>query len=207
MVNNLPQLNVAVLLYDGVDLLDAGGPYEVFLTASRLMRRDGLDGNIQLVTFTLDGKPATAYGGLGLIPHSSADALSEAHLLIVPGTIAIDEALQNQAIIQAIKDFAQSRSAVTASVCTGAFLLAEAGLLNHVSWTTHWEDMQQLIDKLGTGGARFSERWVDSGHIVTSGGLACGIDMALHLINLFYSKALAERTARQLDFTMTASSL
>jgi transcriptional regulator GlxA family with amidase domain len=200
MADESSNLTVAILLYEEVDLLDAGGPYEVFLTASRLMRRDGSDRCIQVDALTLDGKPITAYGGLGLIPHASVDKVSQADVLIVPGTIDIDKVLQNQEIIQTIQAFSKNTSGVTASVCTGAFLLAKAGLLDQLPWTTHWEDIELLTESLGAKGARRNERWIDAGDVITSGGLACGIDMALHLVARFHNKSLAERTARQLDY-------
>lgn len=203
MTDEAPNLSVAILLYEEVDLLDAGGPYEVFLTASRLMQRDGSDRRIKVDMLTVDGKPITAYGGLGLIPHANAENVSQADVLIVPGTIDIAKALQNQDIIQTVQTFSKNRSGVTASVCTGAFLLAKANLLDQLPWTTHWEDIDLLSETFGTKGARRNERWIDAGDVITSGGLACGIDMALHLVARFHDKALAERTARQLDYPMS----
>lgn len=93
-----------------------------------------------------------------------------------------------------------------ASVCTGSFLLAKAGLLDSRNWTTHWEDIDLLSDKLAhnalaDNGATRSVRWVDSGSVVTAAGLSSGIDMALHLIERFAGLALAQSTAKQIDYT------
>jgi len=112
---------IAILLFEEVDLLDSGGPYEVFLTASRLVERDGGDPLFEVITVSLDGNPVTAYGGLGLIPsHRFAEAL-DADVLIVPGTIDIDKAAANSELIKAIQAYgksSKSENSITASVCT-----------------------------------------------------------------------------------------
>lgn len=89
---------------------------------------------------------------------------------------------------------------MTTSVCTGAFLLAAAGLLDGRQWTTHWEDIDLLAGRLGPEGAVRGVRWVDAGAVVTSGGLTSGISMALHVVDRLAGRELAERTARQLDY-------
>lgn len=191
---------VTILLFPEVDLLDAGGPYEVFLTASRLAVRDGDDPPFRLRTATPDGAPVTAYGGLTLTPHGSLAEALPADVVIVPGTIDIDAALANPGLMRAIDACRDASDGVLASVCTGAFLLAGAGLLADRAWTTHWEDIDGLADRLGPDGARRDVRWVDDGRVVTAAGLSAGLDMALHLVERFAGRSLAERTARQIDY-------
>ena len=91
-----------------------------------------------------------------------------------------------------------SSSRVTASVCTGAFLLAEAGALEGKSATTHWEAVDELARTGKLAEARSGVRWVDQGDVVTSGGLTSGIHMALHLVARDFGVEHAVRTARQL---------
>ena len=193
-------IRVGLLLYDGVDLIDAIGPYEVFHTASRLVARDGGTPAFTVVTVTPDGGPVTAYGGLGLAPHASATAPAAADLdvVIVPGTVDVDAALGDADLAAAVRALIAG-TALTASVCTGAFLLAAAGVLDGRPWTTHWEDVDDLARRLGDEGARRGVRWVDDGDVVTSAGLTSGIAMALHLVDRLCGRALAVRTARQLD--------
>lgn len=239
-------MDITTLLFDEVDLLDAGGPYEVFLTASRLVRRDGGEAPFSVSTASLDGQPVKAFGGLGLTPdRNMAEVLAQleeasvaTHVLIVPGTIDIEKAVKNSSLLEAIRrhaspgvtatDAAPEPSAPTvtstdvtaevdsgpgaslstdnppqriiASVCTGAFLLAEAGLLSERDWTTHWEDVDLLSERLGPEGAHRDVRWVDSGPVITAGGLSAGIDMALHLVHRFAGLELARRTAKQIDY-------
>ncbi len=87
-----------------------------------------------------------------------------------------------------------------ASVCTGAFLLGEAGLLEGRAWTTHFEDIDLLAQAIGVEGATREVQWVDSGEVVTAGGLSSGIDMALRLVERLAGRDLATATARQIEY-------
>lgn len=195
---------IGILLYDEVDLLDSGGPYEVLLTANRLAEREGDPAPFAVVTISLDGDAVTAYGGLRLVPHAALDGVDTLAALIVPGAITIDKILADTALMDGVRALA-ARTGLTTSVCTGAFLLAEAGLLADRPWTTHWEDIDLLAERIGANGATRDVRWVDSGPIVTSGGLSSGIAMALHLVARLAGQDLAERTARQIDYDWNPS--
>jgi transcriptional regulator GlxA family with amidase domain len=191
-------MRIGLLVFEQVDLLDVGGPYEVFLTASRLEVRDGAEPTFDVVTVGLTGDPVTAYGGLRLTPQVAIDDAGALDLLVVPGAIAIDEVLADEALMRAVGAAAE-RAQTVASVCTGAFLLGRLGLLEGRRWTTHWEDVPDLAARTaGTGEAWV--RWVDEGHVVTSGGLSSGIAMALHLVDRFAGRELAVRTARQIEY-------
>ena len=190
---------VGILVFEQVDLLDSGGPYEVFLTAGRLAMRSGGENPFEVVTIGVDDQPVTAYGGLRLLPELTIDQVERLDVLVVPGAIAIDDVLADDNLRQAI-DVLVSRSGVTTSVCTGAFILADHGLLEDRGWTTHWEDVALLAERIGEAGATRGTRWVDSGEVVTSAGLSSGIAMALHLVERFAGRDLARRTARQIEY-------
>lgn len=190
-------MRVGFLLFDQVDLLDFGGPYEVFLTANRLMERRGASPAFEVITLSLDGEPVRAYGGVGLVPAGRLDA-EGCDLLVVPGAIAISDVVADQALVQAIRS-AASQAGIVTSVCTGAFLLGEAGLLEGRPWTTHFEDIELLEESLGSVGTR-DVPWADSGNVVTAGGLSAGIAMALHLVDRLAGRDLAEATARQIEY-------
>jgi transcriptional regulator GlxA family with amidase domain len=192
-------MRIAIVLYQDVDLLDCGGPYEVFLTATRLALRDGDPAPFEVVTVTPSGQAVTAYGGLSLTPHCDWAAAGEIEVLVVPGTTEIDRALGDEALLACI-DRLRAGAKIVASVCTGAFLLAKLGLLEERAWTTHWEDVDLLAQALGAAGARRDVRWVADGAIVTAAGLSSGIAMSLHLVDRLAGRELAERTARQLDY-------
>ena len=189
---------VAIVLFDDVDLLDVGGPYEVLLTANRLLQRRGDPEAFDLVTVSPGGNPVASYGGMGLVPHTSFAALGPVDMAILPGAIAIDDVLSRPELQTAVRDLLATTD-VAVSVCVGAFFLGDAGLLAGRPWTTHWEDLPALAERIGSGlGER--ARWVDAGDIVTAGGLSSGIAMALHLVERECGRGLAEATANQIDY-------
>ena len=96
-----------------------------------------------------------------------------------------------------------ARVQITASVCTGAFLLAQAGCLDGLEGTTHWEDLAALRAQFPAVRVVDGVRWVDQGAVLTSAGISAGIDMSLHLVQRLHSRELALRTARQMDFDWT----
>jgi transcriptional regulator GlxA family with amidase domain len=194
-------MRIGVVVFDEVDLLDVGGPYEVFLTASRLVERDGDEAPFEVFTLGLSVDPVSAYGGLRLVPQATLQDADTLDVLVVPGAIRIDEVLADGALLAAVGRAAEGAS-VVASVCTGAFILGALGLLEGRRWTTHWEDVETLASRfLSRAGAGESwVRWVDAGEVVTSGGLSSGIAMALHLVERFAGRDLAVRTARQIEY-------
>lgn len=194
-------MRIGILVFEQVDLLDAGGPYEVFLTASRLVERDGAKAPFEVLTLGMTLDPVTSYGGLRLTPQATLADGGTLDVLIVPGAIRIHEVLADQALVGAVRGAAQGAS-VVGSVCTGAFILGALGLLEGRPWTTHWEDVEALDMRLfGAGGSGEAwVRWVDTGEVVTSGGLSSGIAMALHLVDRFAGRELALRTATQIEY-------
>lgn len=186
-------MRVAFLLFDQMDLMDFAGPFEVLLTANRLQERDGLPQPFELITVSPDGEPVYAYGGVALVPQS--EPTTPVDVVVVPGTIDVAAALVNDALITSVATLSD-RADVTTSVCTGAFLLAAVDALVGREWTTHWEDLPELSARLA-GGRR--ARVVDTGDVVTSGGIGCGIDLGLHLVSRFVDPSLAQRCARQMD--------
>lgn len=198
---------VALVVFEGCDVMDVTGPYEVFLTANRLVVRDGGEPPFRVRTVSPDGGAVRAYGGLGLAPADGALAdLAPVDVLVVPGLIDLDAGLADGVLIAAIRSAGRA-AAVVASVCTGAFVLDAAGLLGDRPATTHWEDVELLVARRRAAGidavTRDDVRWVDAGDVVTAGGLTDGVAMALHLVERVVDRGLAERTARQLDFPWT----
>jgi transcriptional regulator GlxA family with amidase domain len=177
---------VAVLLFDGFDLLDAGGPYEVLLTANRLAERQGQPRPFVVTTVADHDGPVAAYGGLRVLADTTVDQLAAVDVVIVPGTIDVAA-------------LAARASTTTASVCTGAFLLAAAGLLEGRTATTHHEDVPALAARPDVGATVTTARWVDTGDVVTVAGLSSGIAGALHLVDRIAGRDLAVATARQIE--------
>lgn len=191
-------LTAGIVLFDDVDLLDVIGPYEVLLTASRLAARNGQPEPFRVRTLGRRGDPVRAYGGVRVTPDGRLDDRPGDDVIIVPGAIAINDVVADADLLRAIRE-AAAIAQVVASVCTGAFVLGALGLLDGRRWTTHWEDIDELAQRLDAPGER-GVRWVDEGEIVTSGALSSGMAMALHLVDRFAGRELADRTARQIEY-------
>lgn len=194
-------MHVGILLFDDVELLDMAGPYEVFTTASRVHARTqaaGADPLFTVTTLARTTSPVRARAGLQLTPDATLAHHPALDCALVPGGVVNAELRQPQTLDWIA---AQRRTArVVASVCTGALLLAEAGVLDGLAATTHWEDLDELRALRPAVQVREGVRWVDEGAVVTSAGISAGIDMCLHLVARLHSRDLALRTARQMDY-------
>jgi transcriptional regulator GlxA family with amidase domain len=192
-------LRVAVLLFDEVEVLDACGPFEVFSVAGRMAARAEAPAPFEVVTVTPQepAVPVRARGGLRLTAdHGLADA-PPVDVVVVPGGVT-DAVERDPALLEWLRRV-RDRAEIVASVCTGAFVLAEAGLL-HGPVTTHWEDADELARRFPELDVRRDARYVDTGATATSAGVSAGIDLALHLVHRFAGLGLAETTARQMDY-------
>ena len=149
-------------------------------------------------TLARKAQTVQARAGLRLQPDHTLLKHPAFDCVIVPGGVVDAELAQND-LLDWIA--AQARSArIIASVCTGAMLLAQAGVLDGLEVTTHWEDIAALQDLRPNLRVVRGPRWVDAGAIVTSAGISAGIDMSLHLVERLHSPELALRTARQMEF-------
>ena len=195
--------SVGIFVFDDVEVLDFAGPYEVFTTASRMHAR--LDNTslplFHVFTLGQTRSPLRARAGLSVFPDQDFSQQAKPDVLIIPGGVVTAE-LAKPEVIQWIAATA-THSKITASVCTGAFLLAQAGLLSGKQATTHWEDVDDFKTMFPAVQIQTNLRWVDAGSIVTSAGISAGIDMSLHLVERLAGRALAARTAHQLDFAWT----
>lgn len=188
---------IGILVFDGFDIVDAGGPYEVFLTASRLAERDGDAPSFTVELVSPGGHDVVAYGGMTLTALGNADESRDYDVVVIPGTIGVEAALRDASIGASVRSLVGA-AGLTTSVCTGSFLLARQGVLDGLPATTHWEDVDALRDS-GVADAVAGVRWVDTGNVITSGGLTSGMHMALHVVALLAGETMASRTARQLD--------
>lgn len=193
---------IGIFVFDGFDIIDAGGPYEVFLTASRLAERDGLAPTFTVELISPGGRDVVAYGGMTLTALGDADEPREYDVVVIPGTIDVDAALGEKPIAASVRALVDEAT-LTTSVCTGSFLLAHCGVLDGLPATTHWEDVDGLR-AAGVADAVAGVRWVDAGDVVTSGGLTSGMHMALHVVARLLGEPMALRTARQLDMDWSA---
>ena len=195
--------HVAILAFDGVEALDLAGPYEVFTTASRMALRAAPDAvppfEVSCVARTREAVQARA--GMTLLPTHALASCPPVDVLIVPGGV-VDAAMQCPETLAWIASV-HPTTVLTASVCTGAFLLAESGVLQSGPVTTHWEDLADLAQRYPMLDVRSGQRWVKQGRLITSGGISAGIDMSLHMVARLADEALALRTAQQMEFQWT----
>lgn len=191
---------VGIYIFDDVEVLDFAGPFEVFSTASRVHRRLHPDSRPPFGVFTVGFSRSAirARGGLVVTPEFACGEHPAIDVLLIPGGVVSAE-MQKAALIAWISDAARSAE-VTASVCTGSFLLGKAGLLAGKSATTHWEDVADLRSQLPDTRVREGTRWVDEGDVITSAGISAGLDMSLHLVARLAGRELAVLTARQMEY-------
>lgn len=186
--------NVGIYVYDDAEVLDFAGPFEVFSTAARLAPAAGLS----VFLIGESGRPVVARNGFRVLPHHAITDHPGIDVLVVPGGVHGGE-LGKPAVIDWIAHQAVTADWVT-SVCTGAFLLARAGLLDGRRVTTHWEDIPDLRHDCPSLDVMEDTRWVEDGNRITSAGIAAGIDMSLYLVSRITDPALALRTARQMEY-------
>ncbi len=186
-------MNIGIYIYDEAEVLDFSGPFEVFSTAKRI---ETSDWNVFLVAENTDA--VAARGGFNILPHYSIQDHPDIDLLVVVGGVHTQE-MTKLNVLNWIKSVDKSANRVV-SVCTGAFLLASAGLLDGCKVTTHWEDIPDLKSSFPDLLVIDNKRWVTCGKYITSGGISAGIDMSLHLVSQLHSDDLAKVVARQMEY-------
>jgi putative intracellular protease/amidase len=185
--------DVAILLFEGVQIIDYTGPYEVF---GHAWTPDGP----AFRTYTVAEKagPITTAMGMSVNPRYTFKDAPKPDVLILPGG-GVDPHLDNPAVMAWVKE-ASKDAEVVLSVCNGAFFLAKAGLLDGLEATT----FAGLIDGLREAApkARIVEdkRWVDNGKIITTAGLSSGIDGSLHVIEKLLGRGYAQRAALGMEY-------
>lgn len=188
-------MNIGIYIYPDAEVLDFSGPFEVFSTANRFLPKGDA---FEIFLVAEENKPVLARGGYSVNPHYDFSNHPPIDLLVVVGGVHTAE-LEKTVVIDWVGKVAKSASLV-ASVCTGAFILAEAGLLVGLNVTTHWEDIADLRQTYPDLNVVEGQRWVDEGAYVTSGGISAGIDMSLHLVSRLVDLELAEKAAKQMEF-------
>ncbi|MDP9387398.1 MAG: DJ-1/PfpI family protein [Actinomycetota bacterium] len=191
----MPGPAIAIALFTGVEELDWVGPWEVLSSWARMWPEDGA------TVFTVgdsDGVIACAKGARVLADHTWA-AAPAFDALVWPGGQGTRALLGDEAVRDRVRG-AHQDGVLVASVCTGALVLADAGVLDGRPATTHWSSFDHLA-ALGTGiRPRPHDRFVDDGDVVTAAGVSAGIDMALHLVRRLHSEERARDVRRYIQY-------
>lgn len=196
------RLNTGIFIFDGVEVLDFAGPFEVF-SRTRLVpgiesRRSDDSAPFNVFTVAQTADVVTATGDLRVLPHFDFERAPRIDLLVVPGGFGTRPLLESEPVREWIRRTAQ-QARQTTSVCTGALLLARAGLLSGRRATTHWGALDLLASLDPTVTVERGLRVVQDG-IVTSAGVAAGIDMALSVVDVLFGSAVADETAHYIEF-------
>ena len=191
--------NLAILIFDDVEVLDFCGPFEVFSVASRFTDPPAL----RVVTVAEQVRPVEARGGLSVNPHCSLADCPRPDILLVPGGQGTRREMNNPRLIEWIREKAAGAELVL-SVCTGALLLAKAGLLDDLETTTHHGAIELLRDVAPRATVHPERRFVDNGRVICSAGIAAGIDMSLHVVSRLLGADVALKTARQMEYPRQA---
>lgn len=194
-------MNIGIYIYDDAEVLDFSGPFEVFSVAARFLN-DGEKFNTFLISE--EKTTITARGGFKVNTHFTFANHPFLDALVVVGGVHTKE-VKKPNVINWIKEQSKSVKLIS-SVCTGAFLLAQAKVITTQTVTTHWEDIEDLKIDYPTLDVVDNVRWVDEGDIVTSAGISAGIDMSLHLVSKLISYELAKKTAKQMQFDWSENS-
>lgn len=182
-----PEVRVGIVLFDGVQIIDFAGPYEVFGTAG-----------FGVTTVSADGKPVKTAMGLTVTPDTSFADAPAFDVLLVPGG-DVDAAQKNTEVL----DFIRTRSVPSRyvlSVCTGAFILGATGLLDGLKATTFRPAIEGLATEFPKIDVISDVRWADNGKFITAAGLSSGIDAALHVVEKVRGEQSARGTALHLEY-------
>jgi transcriptional regulator GlxA family with amidase domain len=166
---------VAVLAFDGVNMIDVAGPADVFSHA----RRCGAAYDVTIVS--PDGADVRTSSGLALRVHAAAAECGPVHTVIVPGAYGMVDVPFDPVLIDAVAGLTDGAQRV-ASGCTGAFLLAEVGLLDHRRATTHWRQVERFARRYPRVTVEPDVLYVRDGHIMTSAGVSSGVDLSLAMV-------------------------
>ena len=186
-------MRVGILLFDDAEELDFVGPLEVFGIASRIVQ------SLKVLTVSKNGQPIQGRYGLKIQPDYSFADCPPLDLLIVPGGKGASEhARYDNAIIAFVKTHASKHQ--VASICTGALVLAEAGILAGRSATTHHsalDTLRQYADVHVVEGIRFV---IENG-VATSAGISAGIDLALELIRRNFGEKVTQEVVQTMEYS------
>jgi transcriptional regulator GlxA family with amidase domain len=182
--------NVAVFVHEGVELLDFAGPAEVFTAAGRRA--------FNVYTVAAAEGDVVSEGFLTVKPRYTFANCPKPDIIVLPGGNT-RVPLADERVLAWIRK-AAPEAEVVMSVCTGAFLLAKAGLLDGKEATTHWGSIEALRRVAPKATVHADRRVVDNGRVVTCAGVSAGIDGALHVVERLLGQTTAKETARYMEY-------
>ena len=186
--------NVAIVLYEGVELLDFAGPGEVFTQSGT----EAGEPAFNVYTVATSTEPLVSQGFLTIKPQYSFDNAPKPDIVVFPGG-RVGGLLKDKKGMAWAKATAMNAE-IAMSVCNGAHVLAEAGLLDHKKFTSHWGAIPGLRQKVPTAVVPENVRFVDNGQVITTAGVSAGIDGALHVVERLVGTASAKDAAHVMEY-------
>jgi transcriptional regulator GlxA family with amidase domain len=191
---------VGIVVFDEVEVLDFCGPFEVFST-TRLNeeRRREEASPFDVLLISQSAQPIKTTGGMKVIPDVTFEHCPSLDILVVPGGWGTRKEMGNQAMLS----FVRARAAevqTLASVCTGALVLGNAGLLDGLCATTHWRALQMMQELFPKVRVDSKSHVVKAGKVITSAGISAGIDLALLVVAQYCGEGIARATARHMEY-------
>jgi transcriptional regulator GlxA family with amidase domain len=196
-LTGMKQRRVVIVTFPGLQSLDAIGPFEVFAGATRAARGSGRPDGYEVSLVSADGRPVRAESGVGLCTERLPDPGERIDTLVLPGGDQAQAGRRNGQLLSWITAVAP-RCRRVATVCTGAFLAAEAGLLDGRRVTTHWASAQQLAAEFPSLNVDCDPIYIRDGKFWTSAGVTAGLDLALALVADDLGVEVAQTVARWL---------
>jgi transcriptional regulator GlxA family with amidase domain len=190
---------IGVVLFEGFTVLDAYGPIQAFAAAGERRKDGSFHRYFRIVTVARRAGPVRSGEGPATVADFSFGDLPQCDILLIPGGIGTRDLVEDEDFLQLVQGASQDTQ-LTATVCTGAALLARTGLLDNRPATSNkiaWDWVIQQGDKVRW---RRKARWVDDGDVATSSGVSAGTDMALALIARLHDRDTAERAARFMEY-------
>lgn len=191
-------LTIGILIFPDVEELDFVGPFEVLSYINKI-RPDST--RILLAAETPDA--VRAYNGMRILPDTTLEFCPKLDILVVPGGKGRLKAMKNDTLIRFIQKQA-TQARYVASVCTGAFLLAEAGLLTGKQATTYHECFDELAAYNVT--VR-SEKVVSQEGLITAGGVSSGIELGFYLLRELFGVEIAQKVARKIEYNIDVAAI
>lgn len=188
-------LTTGILIFDDVEVLDFAGPFEVFSVCGRRQQLEPFT----VFTVAESERPVLARNNLSINPRHTFATCPPLDILVVPGGYGTRREMKNPAMLAWIAEHAPALQHLL-SVCTGALVLGAAGQLDGLAATTHHLAMDELRLAAPRTEVRPTARIVDNGRVVLSSGVSAGIDMALHVVARIHGRAMAEETARYMEY-------
>ncbi|MGN4749200.1 DJ-1/PfpI family protein [Bacillus cereus group sp. MYBK220-1] len=190
--------SVGIFLFNEVEVLDFAGPFEVFSVTEVNEEKP-----FTVYTVSENGEMITARNGLKVQPDYSIENLPPVYILIIPGGLGAREyEIKNEIVIKWIRQQMKEVKLMT-SVCTGALLLAKAGLLEGLKATTHWASIEKFKNEFQNVEVIENVKFVDEGHIITSAGISAGINMAFHIVKNLLGVHVVEDTAKRMEYDIS----